>query len=73
MQTALEAFAALERPSQPRHTSALETDWLKTLARKHAGDIEAMARDIKGNVLQKTPAQIRKACAKAGGVEKLLI
>ncbi|GAA6053997.1 hypothetical protein JCM3770_002410 [Rhodotorula araucariae] len=54
-----------------RHTSQFEHEWLVTLVAKHGDDIAAMARDRKGNVWQKTPGELRRAIAKAGGLEKL--
>ncbi|BGP44090.1 Nucleolar protein 16 [Rhodotorula kratochvilovae] len=54
-----------------RHTSQFEHEWLVSLVGKHGDDIAAMARDRKGNVWQKTPGELRRAIAKAGGLEKL--
>ncbi|CAD6967495.1 unnamed protein product [Tilletia controversa] len=55
-----------------RHTSALEADWLHALVHAHGDDLEAMARDTKRNVWQKTVGEIRRAIKKAGGKEALL-
>ncbi|GAA5944430.1 hypothetical protein JCM3775_006630 [Rhodotorula graminis] len=54
-----------------RHTSEFEHKWLVDLVRKHGDDLTAMARDRKGNVWQKTPGELKRAIAKAGGVDKL--
>jgi len=55
----------------PRVASTHEVAWLRGLVALHGTDIEAMARDRKNNVWQKTPGELRKAISKAGGVEKL--
>ncbi|KAK0546002.1 Nucleolar protein 16 [Tilletia horrida] len=55
-----------------RHTSSLEADWLRGLVRAHGDDIEAMARDRKLNLWQKTPGEIKRAIKKAGGKDALL-
>ncbi|GAA5897610.1 hypothetical protein JCM8208_000209 [Rhodotorula glutinis] len=54
-----------------RHTSEFEHKWLVDLVHKHGDDLTAMARDRKGNVWQKTPGELKRAIAKAGGVDKL--
>ncbi|GAA5918027.1 hypothetical protein JCM6882_009479 [Rhodosporidiobolus microsporus] len=54
-----------------RHTSEFERDWLVSLVAKHGDDIAKMARDRKANVWQKTPGELKRMIAKAGGVEKL--
>ncbi|GAA5845924.1 hypothetical protein JCM9279_002426 [Rhodotorula babjevae] len=54
-----------------RHTSEFEHAWLVDLVQKHGDDLTAMARDRKGNVWQKTPGELKRAIAKAGGVDKL--
>jgi len=45
-----------------RHTSEFEHAWLVDLVRKHGDDLTAMARDRKGNVWQKTPGELKRAC-----------
>ncbi|GAA5831574.1 hypothetical protein JCM11251_000754 [Rhodosporidiobolus azoricus] len=54
-----------------RHTSEFERDWLVSLVAKYGDDISKMARDRKANVWQKTPGELKRMIAKAGGVEKL--
>jgi len=67
----LEARAAEAAPVV-RHTSSLEADWLRSLVQAHGDDLDAMARDSKRNIWQKTQGEIRKAIKKAGGKEALL-
>ncbi|KDQ16342.1 hypothetical protein BOTBODRAFT_31032 [Botryobasidium botryosum FD-172 SS1] len=57
----------------PRVASMHEVAWLRSLVALHGTDIEAMARDRKNNVWQKTPGELRKAITKAGGFEKLRV
>ncbi|BGP28228.1 Nucleolar protein 16 [Rhodotorula toruloides] len=54
-----------------RHTSAFEHDWLVSLVAKYDEDIGKMARDRKANVWQKTPGELKRMIAKAGGFETL--
>ncbi|BGP04153.1 Nucleolar protein 16 [Rhodotorula toruloides] len=54
-----------------RHTSEFEHDWLVSLVAKHDEDIGKMARDRKANVWQKTPGELKRMIAKAGGFEAL--
>jgi len=55
----------------PRVASMHEVAWLRSLVALHGTEIEAMARDRKNNVWQKTVGELRKAISKAGGFEKL--
>ncbi|KAG8773014.1 Nucleolar protein 16 [Ceratobasidium sp. 428] len=55
----------------PRHASAHEVVWLRELVAAHGRDINAMAHDLKRNVWQKTPGELKRAINKAGGFEKL--
>ncbi|KAF8604615.1 hypothetical protein BDV93DRAFT_605917 [Ceratobasidium sp. AG-I] len=69
-------IAALEKLSAsavktPRHASGHEVVWLKDLVAVHGRDINAMAHDLKRNVWQKTPGELKRAINKAGGFEKL--
>ncbi|QRV89582.1 ribosome biogenesis protein Nop16 [Ceratobasidium sp. AG-Ba] len=71
-----ELVSALEKLSSsgvktPRHASAHEVVWLKELVAAHGRDITAMAHDLKRNVWQRTPGELRRAIKKAGGFEKL--
>jgi len=71
-----EVVRELERLSMnvvktPRVASMHEMAWLRSLIALHGTDIEAMARDRKNNVWQKTPGELKKAITKAGGFEKL--
>lgn len=52
-----------------RYTSAGENAWLVELVRAHGDDVQAMARDLKRNLWQKTPGEIRRALRKAGGCQ----
>lgn len=52
-----------------RHTSSLESQWLADLVAKYGEDVEAMAKDRKLNVWQKTQGEIKRAIKKAGGFE----
>ncbi|KAI1795988.1 ribosome biogenesis protein Nop16 [Ganoderma leucocontextum] len=68
---------ALERLSEagagavPRFTSKGEHATLELLVRKHGDDLEAMARDRKVNVDQRTAGELRRAIRKAGGIGAL--
>ncbi len=62
----LEEMAAQAVPVE-RHTSQLEAQWLYDLVSKYGEDTEAMAKDRKLNVWQKTEGEIRRAIKKAGG------
>lgn len=66
--TQLESMAAQAAPVQ-RHTSTHESQWLADLVAKYGEDIEAMARDRRLNVWQKTQGEIKRAIKKAGGFE----
>ncbi|TXT10757.1 hypothetical protein VHUM_02262 [Vanrija humicola] len=67
----LESLAASAAPVV-RHTSTAERMWLVSSVQKHGDDYEAMARDRKLNVWQKTPGELKRMVRKAGGVAKLL-
>ncbi|KAG9093222.1 Nucleolar protein 16, partial [Ceratobasidium sp. 370] len=61
-----ELVTALEKLSAsgvkiPRHASAHEIVWLKDLIAAHGRDINAMAHDLKRNVWQKTPGELKRA------------
>ncbi|CAE6423040.1 unnamed protein product [Rhizoctonia solani] len=68
--TALEKLSASGVKTQ-RHASMHEVVWLKELVAVHGTDIGAMTRDLKRNVWQKTPGELKRAINKAGGFEKL--
>ncbi|EJF65751.1 hypothetical protein DICSQDRAFT_48838 [Dichomitus squalens LYAD-421 SS1] len=51
----------------PRHTSKGEHATLQRLIAKHGEDVEAMARDVKLNVDQRTAGELKRAIRKAGG------
>lgn len=62
----MEQAATQAREAQESH-EAVYIDWhskqtLTRLISKHAADYEAMARDSKLNVWQRTPAQLRRQC-----------
>ena len=68
----LEAAAEEEAKNKaPRFSSNGEADVLARLVRKYGDDIGAMSRDIKLNRDQRTAGQLRKAIARAGGIDKL--
>ncbi|CAE6394438.1 unnamed protein product [Rhizoctonia solani] len=74
--TGREVVGALEKLSvsgikTQRHASMHEVAWLKELVAVHGTDIAAMARDLKRNIWQKTPGELKRAINKAGGFEKL--
>ncbi|GAB1521672.1 ribosome biogenesis protein Nop16 [Rhizoctonia solani] len=74
--TGKEVVGALEKLSASgvktqRHASMHEVVWLKELVAAHGTDIAAMAHDLKRNVWQKTPGELKRAIDKAGGFEKL--
>jgi nucleolar protein 16 len=52
---------AARAEKKPRHASAAETDWLRSLVEKYGDDVARMARDRKLNVWQKTEGEIFKA------------
>jgi nucleolar protein 16 len=54
-----------------RHPSTSEHVWLGQLVHKYGDDSDAMARDLKLNVWQKTAGEIRRMIKKAGGAERL--
>ncbi|ORX38708.1 ribosome biogenesis protein Nop16 [Kockovaella imperatae] len=66
----LEQLAASSVPVK-RHSSTSERTWLQDLVRAHGSNYEAMARDHKLNVWQKTQGEIKRMVNKAGGVDKL--
>ncbi|KAG8733359.1 Nucleolar protein 16 [Ceratobasidium sp. 423] len=68
--SALEKLSASGVKTQ-RHASMHEIVWLKELVAVHGTDIGAMAHDLKRNVWQKTPGELKRAINKAGGFEKL--
>lgn len=45
---------------------------MSKLVKKYKDDTQAMSRDLQLNRDQRTPAQLRKAINRAGGVDKLL-
>ncbi|TFK55185.1 hypothetical protein OE88DRAFT_1732448 [Heliocybe sulcata] len=55
-----------------RHSSSSEVGYLQRLVNKHGMDVEAMARDRKLNVDQRTAGELARAIKKAGGFEKLV-
>ncbi|KDN50788.1 hypothetical protein RSAG8_01286, partial [Rhizoctonia solani AG-8 WAC10335] len=70
-----EVVGALEKLSASgvkiqRHASMHEIVWLKELVAVHGTDISTMAHDLKRNVWQKTPGEIKRAINKAGGFEE---
>jgi len=67
---ALERLSASGRKIK-RQASAHEVKWLSSLVAVYGDDVDAMARDIKRNVWQKTGGELRRAIEKAGGVKHL--
>ncbi|OAX40043.1 hypothetical protein K503DRAFT_768956 [Rhizopogon vinicolor AM-OR11-026] len=68
--TALEKLSASGR-ALPRHSSCGERSYLARLIQKYGDDYESMARDRRLNAEQKTVGELRRAVAKAGGMESL--
>lgn len=68
---ALEALSATSAPVI-RHSSTSEKTWLHDLVAFHGDDTQAMARDRKRNVWQKTEGEIRRMIKKAGGRGRLM-
>lgn len=62
---ALEKIAAEHQPVE-RFASAGEHAWLVDLVKAHGSDVDSMAQDLRRNVWQKTPGEIRRALKKAG-------
>lgn len=56
----------------PRFTSSGERGVLRQLVDKYGQDVEAMARDRKLNVDQRTAGELKRAIKKAGGFEGLM-
>ncbi|GJE90863.1 ribosome biogenesis protein Nop16 [Phanerochaete sordida] len=67
----LEELAETRGGPVARHSSHGELGALRRLVAKHGRDVEAMARDRKLNVAQRSAGQLRRAIKKAGGVEAL--
>lgn len=55
----------------PRFTSNGEHATLRVLVGKYGDDVEAMARDVRLNVDQRTAGELRRAIRKAGGTGAL--
>lgn len=68
----LEELAQTRGGPVARHSSSGELGVLRRLVAKYGQDLEAMARDRKLNVDQRTAGQLGRAIKKAGGVEALL-
>lgn len=62
----LEDLASQAAPVE-RHSSQLESQWLADLVAKYGDDTEAMVKDRRLNVWQKTQGEIKRAIKKAGG------
>ncbi|KAI0797873.1 ribosome biogenesis protein Nop16-domain-containing protein [Abortiporus biennis] len=69
--TALEEMSQGGGGKMPRYTSLGELKTLRKLVEKHSDDVEAMARDRKLNVEQRTAGELRRAIQKAGGLSLL--
>ncbi|KAI5454764.1 Nucleolar protein 16 [Naganishia albida] len=67
----LEVISATTNKPVIRHTSNNERDWLISMVQAYGDDTDAMARDIKRNVWQRTRGEINRMLKKAGGVPKL--
>ncbi|OBZ75947.1 Nucleolar protein 16 [Grifola frondosa] len=68
---ALEQMSELRRSRAPRFTSSGELAVLRRLVGKYEEDVEAMARDRKLNVEQRTAGELNRAIRKAGGFAEL--
>lgn len=64
---ALEQLSATRGGPVRRHTSKGERGVLRALVSKHGEDLEAMARDRRLNVDQRTAGELGRAIRKAGG------
>ncbi|KIO27130.1 hypothetical protein M407DRAFT_243465 [Tulasnella calospora MUT 4182] len=64
-----------ERASKWKQASVPQSEneikWLMSLVQAHGDDIDAMHMDVKRNVWQRTPGELRRAIKKAGGTERL--
>ncbi len=69
--TELEQLSEARGGPVARHTSSGEQTTLERLVRKHGEDVEAMARDRKLNVDQRTAGELKRAIRKAGGFAEL--
>ncbi|KAJ9127886.1 hypothetical protein QFC24_000171 [Naganishia onofrii] len=67
----LEVISAATNKPVIRHTSNNERDWLLSMVELYGDDTEAMGKDIKRNVWQRTKGEIGRMLRKAGGVDKL--
>jgi len=56
---------------KPRRASAPQINWLRELVSVHGEDMDAMVRDRRRNVWQKTAGELRRAIVIAGGIEEL--
>jgi len=68
---ALEELSSERGGRRSRFTSAGELATLRRLVGKHGQDVEAMARDRKLNVDQRTAGELNRAIKKAGGFAEL--
>jgi len=68
----LEELAQTRGGPVARHSSHGELGVLRRLVGQYGSDVEAMARDRKLNVDQRSAGQLGRAIKKAGGVEELL-
>jgi nucleolar protein 16 len=53
-----------------RHTSLGERSYLERLVKEYGADLHNMARDRRLNPGQRTPNELKRAIAKAGGMER---
>jgi nucleolar protein 16 len=59
-QPELEVISATTNKPVIRHTSNNERDWLVSMVQAYGDDTEAMAKDIKRNVWQRTKGEINR-------------
>jgi len=68
---ALEDYSRSNSGKAPRRLSTHQFKWLRSLVDAHGDDIGAMSRDLKRNVWQKTPRELRKLVSMAGGIDNV--
>ncbi|KAG9031652.1 Nucleolar protein 16 [Tulasnella sp. JGI-2019a] len=54
-----------------RPSSILEVKWLVSLVKAHGEDLNAMHMDMKRNIWQRTPGELKRSIKKAGGIDYL--
>ncbi|KAF8329732.1 ribosome biogenesis protein Nop16 [Cantharellus anzutake] len=68
---ALEEHARSESTKFETYLSKHQIKWLRSLVDAHGDNITAMSMDMKRNVWQKTPGELRKLISRAGGIDRI--